>query len=246
MVLLSMLYTLRIILTSPYPIPRDKPIYHILWWVMNLFANQKQYYDAIIKLAVRRDPHDHKRQTVFLTMRWEDSYNMIVSYLLTHHPITMSLNGTLYTCDCLQLYSPTREPRGRTAPEYTTIDLTLLSPTAISHGEWYRYMPNSEKFLLSGLFWAKKKNLTDNVWTDEFVDRVKHTVIISQIRIQTILTTIKKAPKAWVIGTISYTLTDISKPDFVSLLAIACKWSSMIGIGKGKTLGMGDCVIRLR
>jgi hypothetical protein len=241
-----MLYTLRIVLTRQTPVPKHQPLYHILGWVMNLFDNQQAYYDAILKLSIRPDPHDHHRQTVFLTVRWSDNYNMIVSYLLTHHPKSMSLNGTIYTCDCLQFHNPPRDPQTRTPPSYTHIHLTLLSPTAISHGDWYYYLPNPEKFLLSWLRRAKEKNFTDQAMTDEFVSRVKHTVIVSQLRIQTVPTIIKNAPKAWVIGKVSYTLTDTSNKEFVTLLAIATQWSHMVGIGKGKTLGMGDCRITMK
>ena len=208
--------------------------YYILWAVLNLFENNNEIYQNILKISFS---FDNENFYVFLSVAWKHVFNQVVSILLEKEWEIFSINSYKFQLTKIDFNFKILDFDNLTLRPIEKFSLKFLSPTLVRNQNKIFTLPVPERFLYSVYQKLKKIWVDPNIEEKDFKKWLSFAVLPKQFNIKTDLVEIKNSKRAWLIGDISYIVYDKNE-DYQKILDLILKSIPYIWLGSGTKLGL--------
>ena len=227
------IFQIKLIFQKQEKYIEKKFYYHILWAVLNLFENNNEIYQNILKISFS---FDKEQFYVFLSIFWKQTFNQVVSILLEKQWEIFSVISYKFQLMKIDFNFKIWDFDNLTLNSVEKFSIKFLSPTLIRNQNKIFTLPVPERFLYS----VYQKLLKLWVFTEEnkdFKKWLQFAVVPSKFNLKTEKIEIKKSFRAGVVGEVSYVVYEKNE-DFQKILDLILKSIPYIWLGSGIRLGL--------
>ncbi len=211
-----------------------KLYYSILGAILNMFENDQEIYESILKISFF---FDKEHFYVIVSIAWKESFSKAVSYLLdkNHNFIVIDKHRFLYEKIDFNLKVLDFEKlRLNKVKKFT---LKFLSPTQLRNQNKMFILPEPGRFLFSVYEKVKKLWLNFNIDEKDFKKWLWYSVLASRFDLKSELVEIKWSKRAGVIWNISYVVYDENET-YQKILSLILQSIPYTWIGSWTRLGL--------
>jgi len=215
----------------------DKNFYYsILWAVLNLFENNSQVYESILKISYS---FDKNHLFVFISILNQENFNQALTLLLEQKSKDFSIDNYKFELENIDFNLKVLDVERIKAQDIERFELKFLSPTMIRNQNKIFTLPESKRFLFS--VYNKIKILWFNFQIDEkdFKKYLEYAVLPTKFNLKTEKIKIKWSFRAGVVGNISYTIYE-KNGNYQKIIYTILQFIPYIGLGSGTKLGLGN------
>jgi len=232
------IFQIKLIFSKQVPYIERQFYYHILWAVLNLFENNNEIYQNILKISFS---FDKEQFYVFLSIFWKQTFNQVVSILLEKQWEIFSVISYKFQLMKIDFNFKILDFDNLILNPVEKFSLKFLSPTLIRNQNKIFTLPVPERFLYS--VYQKLFNLwIFNEENKDFKKRLQFAVVPSKFNLKTEKIEIKKSFRAGVVGEVSYVVYEKNE-DFQKILDLILKSIPYIWIGSGVKLGLWNAKV---
>jgi len=210
--------------------------YSILWAVLNLFENNSQIYESILKISFSLDK---EHLYVFISVFWKERFNILLNKLLNLDNKTFSIDNYKFELEQIDFNLKVLDLENISLKTIDKFELKFLSPTQVRNQNKIFTLSSPERFLFSVYQKLKKLGIKFDIDEKDFKKWIGSSVLANKFNIKTELVEIKKSKRAWVVGNISYIVYDKNE-QYQKILDLILKVIPYTWIGSGTKLWLGN------
>ena len=230
-----MLYLLRINFTKPEWAKKSDFYYAILGAILNLFENQNEIYDSILKLSFSvKDQLE-----INIGIQGEEWYNKIVSHLLSHPEQELSINGNKCRLKQINFHFDLFDGKVEEYRDFNKFILRFHSPTFVRQQNITYLLPTPERMIAS-LMSKFEKIYPMAIDHTDFKKWLKNIIFVGECKLESRLIQIKQWKKTGIVWFWTYYLSDKTNMDYVKYLYLLLKSIKYLGMGSSVKLGCGN------
>lgn len=230
------IFSFKLNLVSDWII-KSRFYYSVLWWILNLFANDENIYNSILSISPVMEKFNWDGFFVKISVLWRENFDFIINKIFSSEK-KISLDWKKFFVKWIDFDFKIFDLKRIKAKNFNSFEIIFLSPTftktTLQKKQITNILPSPDVFLFSvynkfvKIYWDDKEEFND------FKKIIKDNIFISEINIKSKVNQVKKWVKSWIVWRVKYVVLDDFK--YKNFLFCLLKFGEFVWIWSGVKL----------